>query len=117
MLLFLSSGLLISFLGEQDVRKYNKFFSYKPIIYICLIIPNLSLCGFPFFSGAYSKDLIIQLSYLNISFNGDFIYQILLLSAGLTSFYTYKLLFIILTKKPQYKLSPRDFFTAEERKR
>jgi NADH-ubiquinone oxidoreductase chain 5 len=99
-LLFLSSGLLIAFFGEQDIRKYNIFLNKTPLIYLFFLIPNLSLCGFPFFSGAFSKELIIQYSKLNFLLDGDFVYNILLLSAGLTTFYSFKLLFIIFIKKP-----------------
>jgi NADH:ubiquinone oxidoreductase subunit 5 (subunit L)/multisubunit Na+/H+ antiporter MnhA subunit len=103
-LLFLSSGLLIAFLGEQDIRKYNVFFDYCPLLFLFFLIPNLSLCGFPFFSGAFSKELIIQLSKLTFIIEGNFIYNILLFSAGLTTFYSFKLLYIIFFKKPTLKI-------------
>jgi NADH:ubiquinone oxidoreductase subunit 5 (subunit L)/multisubunit Na+/H+ antiporter MnhA subunit len=77
-LLFLSSGLFIAFVGEQDIRKYNIFFKKTPLLYLFFLIPNLSLCGFPFFSGAFSKELIIQYSKLNFLLEGDFTYNILL---------------------------------------
>ena len=102
-LLFLSSGLLIAFLGEQDIRKYNIFFNKTPLLYLFFLIPNLSLCGFPFFSGAFSKELIIQYSKLNFLIDGNFIYNILLISAGLTTFYSFKLLYVIFIKKPTLK--------------
>lgn len=103
-LLFLSSGLLIAFFGEQDIRKYSIFFNKTPLICLFFLIPNLSLCGFPFFSGAFSKELIIQYSNLNFLLDGNFVYNILLLSAGLTTFYSFKLLYIIFIKKPSLNI-------------
>ena len=103
-LLFLSSGLLIAFLGEQDIRKYNIFFTKTPLLYLFFLIPNLSLCGFPFFSGAFSKELIIQYSKLNFLLDGNFTYNILIFSAGLTTFYSSKLFFSIFIKKPTIKI-------------
>jgi len=109
-LLFLSSGLLIAFLGEQDIRKYNVFFNKTPLLYLFFLIPNLSLCGFPLFSGAFSKELIIQYSKLNFLLDGNFIYNILLISAGLTTFYSFKLLYIIFIKKPTIKLISNSYW-------
>ena len=102
-LLFLSSGLLIAVFGDQDIRKYSNFHKFIPIIYLFILIPSLSLCGFPFFSGAFSKELIIQYSKLNFLIDGNFIYNILLFSAGLTSFYSFKLYYIIFIKRPLLK--------------
>jgi NADH-ubiquinone oxidoreductase chain 5 len=103
-LLFLSSGLFIAFVGEQDIRKYNIFFKKTPLLYLFFLIPNLSLCGFPFFSGAFSKELIIQYSKLNFLLEGDFTYNILLFSAGLTTFYSSKLFYHLFIKKPTIKI-------------
>jgi NADH-ubiquinone oxidoreductase chain 5 len=99
-LLFLYSGLLIAFIGEQDIRKYNIFLIKPSILVIFFLVPNLSLCGFPFFAGAFSKELIIQYSKLNFLIDGSFVFNILLLSAGLTTFYSFKLLYIIFIKNP-----------------
>lgn len=99
-LLFLSSGLLIATFGDQDIRKYNTFHKIIPIIYLFIFVPSLSLCGFPFFSGAFSKELIILSSKLNFLINGTFTYNILLFSAGLTTFYSFKLYYTLFIKRP-----------------
>lgn len=104
-LLFLSSGLLIFFSGEQDIRKYNFFFKKSPLLFLFFLIPSLSLCGFPFLSGAFSKELILQFSKINFLIDGNFVYNILIFSAVLTTFYSSKLFFYIFYKKP--KLSKR----------
>lgn len=97
-LLFLSSGLLIFFSGEQDIRKYNFFFKKSPLLFLFFLIPSLSLCGFPFLSGAFSKELILQFSKINFLIDGNFVYNILIFSAGLTTFYSSKLIFYIFYK-------------------
>jgi NADH-ubiquinone oxidoreductase chain 5 len=60
-LLFLSAGSIIHILGdEQDIRKMGGFSSLSPFIYIAMTVASLALAGFPFLSGYYSKDLIIE---------------------------------------------------------
>jgi NADH:ubiquinone oxidoreductase subunit 5 (subunit L)/multisubunit Na+/H+ antiporter MnhA subunit len=116
-LLFLSSGLLIAFIGEQDIRKYNIFLNKPSILALFFLVPNLSLCGFPFFAGAFSKELIIQYSKLNFLIDGSFVFNILLLSAGLTTFYSFKLLYIIFIKNPTIKIyyhKPHNDFYNED---
>jgi len=62
-ILFLCAGAIIHGVGgSQDIRYYGgQIYSY-PVIASCLNIANLSLCGIPFISGFYSKDLIVELA-------------------------------------------------------
>lgn len=63
-LLFLSAGSIIHTMNnEQDLRKLNGIYYTMPLISILFVIGSLSLVGFPFLSGFYSKDAIIELSY------------------------------------------------------
>jgi len=63
-LLFLTAGYLIHCLSnEQDVRKMGGLLRLLPLSYILFLIGSLSLIGFPFFSGFYSKDKIIELLF------------------------------------------------------
>ena len=63
-LLFLIAGCIIHTMSnEQDIRKLNGFFNVSPSLSIMFLIANLSLIGFPFFSGFYSKETIINISY------------------------------------------------------
>jgi len=63
-LLFLVAGSIIHSLnGEQDIRKMGGLLRVFPVQYICFLIASLSMTGFFFFSGFYSKELIILTSY------------------------------------------------------
>ena len=74
-LLFLGSGVLIHCMnGEQDVRKFGGLFYLLSFIFICFFFGVMSLIGFPFFSGFYSKDFIVNNSYLLYSVSGLFSY-------------------------------------------
>jgi len=60
-LLFLSAGSIIHILSnEQDIRRMGSIVKLSPFIYIQMIIASLSLAGFPFYSGFFSKDIIIE---------------------------------------------------------
>lgn len=60
-LLFLGAGSIIHALGdEQDMRKYGMLINFLPLTYVCMLIASLSLIGFPFLSGFYSKELVIN---------------------------------------------------------
>jgi NADH-ubiquinone oxidoreductase chain 5 len=64
-LLFLSAGSIIhSLSNEQDLRKMGGLLKILPNSYISILIASLSLAGFPFLSGFFSKDLIIESSIL-----------------------------------------------------
>jgi NADH-ubiquinone oxidoreductase chain 5 len=63
-LLFLTAGYLIHALNnEQDIRRFGGLITLLPFAYICTILGSLSLLGFPFFSGFFSKEKIIELFY------------------------------------------------------
>jgi NADH:ubiquinone oxidoreductase subunit 5 (subunit L)/multisubunit Na+/H+ antiporter MnhA subunit len=60
-LLFLGAGLVIHCVkGEQDLRRFGLFARFFPIVYICFCIGIFALIGFPFFSGFYSKHLLLD---------------------------------------------------------
>nr|AJR19247.1 NADH dehydrogenase subunit 5 [Sericostoma personatum] len=92
-LLFLCAGVMIHSLKDnQDIRFMgsNKF---MPLIFSSFLVSNLSLCGFPFLSGFYSKDLILEvLSMFNINI---LIYFLFYFSVGLTVSYSFRLMWFM----------------------
>nr|YP_010403051.1 NADH dehydrogenase subunit 5 [Plutella porrectella]UQV94852.1 NADH dehydrogenase subunit 5 [Plutella porrectella] len=91
-LLFMCAGVIIHMMMDiQDIRFMGGLSNYIPLTSLCLNISNLSLCGIPFLSGFYSKDMILEMvsmSNLNIM-----IYFLYYFSTGLTMYYTIRLLF------------------------
>jgi NADH-ubiquinone oxidoreductase chain 5 len=62
-LLFLCAGAVIHVLrGEQDLRRIGGLARVLPITYIAIFIASFALLGFPFLSGFYSKDILIELA-------------------------------------------------------
>jgi proton-translocating NADH-quinone oxidoreductase chain L len=95
-LLFISAGIIIhNFYDEQDIRKIGNLQIILPSIYIINLIATLAITGFPFLSGFYSKDVIIETAYNIVFINNSAIYWIVILTAVLTTFYSFKILFII----------------------
>lgn len=93
--LFICAGCIIHNLNDcQDIRFIGGLVIHIPLTCCFFNISNLSLCGIPFLSGFYSKDLILEvvsINYLNL-----YIYVIFFISTGLTVAYTFRLLYYTL---------------------
>ncbi len=93
-LLFLGSGSVIHALkDEQDIRNMGGIRKKLPYTYILMLIGTLALTGFPFLSGFYSKDAIIEFAYLRNSSLGNYALIIGIFTAFLTSIYSWRLFF------------------------
>nr|AVJ52463.1 NADH dehydrogenase subunit 5 [Psacasta neglecta] len=91
-LLFLCAGLMIHCMSDsQDIRHMGYMVNHLPYTCSCFCISNLSLCGIPFLSGFYSKDLVLE--YMSTSHFNMFIYVIYFISVGLTACYTFRLIY------------------------
>nr|UBI43982.1 NADH dehydrogenase subunit 5 [Eysarcoris rosaceus] len=91
-LMFLCAGLIIHCMNDsQDIRHMGGLINCLPFTCTCFCISNLSLCGFPFLSGFYSKDL--GLEYMGFSYYNFYIYLIFYLSIGLTVCYSLRLVY------------------------
>lgn len=105
-LLFLSAGAVIHAMNdEQDMRKMGGLIHLIPMTYSMMLIGSLSLMGFPFLTGFYSKDVILELSYSQFSLHGTFAFWLGTLSAFLTSFYSFRLLYLTFLSDPRSNLN------------
>ena len=104
-LLFLSAGAIIhSLMNEQDMRKYGGLIHLLPFTATMLLIGSLALIGFPFLTGFYSKDLILEIAYSKYTINGNFCYFLGLVTASLTSFYSYRVFYLtFITRNNTFK--------------
>nr|YP_010882213.1 NADH dehydrogenase subunit 5 [Stheneboea repudiosa]WID87127.1 NADH dehydrogenase subunit 5 [Stheneboea repudiosa] len=93
--LFMCSGVIIhNFVGCQDIRYLGNLLFQMPLTMVCVIIATLCLCGIPFLSGFYSKDLILEMysmSYINV-----ICYLFFYFSIGLTVSYSFRLIFYLI---------------------
>jgi NADH-quinone oxidoreductase subunit L len=93
-LLFLGSGSVIhSFKDEQNINEMGAVYKKLPYTWILMIIGTLALTGFPFLSGFYSKDAIIEFAYLKGNAAGYYAAGIGILTALFTSIYSWRLIF------------------------
>ena len=93
-LLFLGAGSIIhSFKDEQDIRNMGGVRKKLPYTYVFMLLGTLALTGFPFLSGFYSKDAIIEFAYLRNSSLGNYAATIGIITAFLTSIYSWRLFF------------------------
>ncbi len=93
-LLFLGSGSVIhAFKDEQNINNMGGVWKKLPYTYSLMIIGTLALTGFPFLSGFYSKDAIIEFAYLRENTTGYYAAGIGIFTAFLTSIYSWRLIF------------------------
>nr|APC25090.1 NADH dehydrogenase subunit 5 [Blastocystis sp. subtype 6] len=104
-LLFLSAGSVIHAMNdEQDMRKMGGLLKILPFTYAMFLIGSFALLGFPFLSGYYSKDLILELSFATFTIPGHFAYILGTFAAFFTAFYSIRLLILtFITKTNAYK--------------
>lgn len=95
-LLFLGAGAVIhSFQDQQDVRRMGGLIKFLPFTYSAMLAGSLSLLATPFLTGFYSKDLILELAYGQYSFSGMYAYTLGSITAGITAFYSFRLISLV----------------------
>ena len=100
-LLFLGAGAVIhSFADEQDVRKMGGLIKFLPFTYAVMLTGTLSLLATPYLTGFYSKDLILELAFGTYSFSGMFAYILGTITAGITAFYSFRLISLVFLTYP-----------------
>ncbi|MCS4234498.1 NADH-quinone oxidoreductase subunit L [Stenotrophomonas sp. BIGb0135] len=107
-LLFLGAGsVIIAMHHEQDMRKMGGLRKYMPITFITMWIGTLALVGTPFFSGFYSKDTIIEAAqhhaHVSDSWVATYGYWAVLGGVIVTSFYSFRLLFLTFHGKERFR--------------
>lgn len=92
-LLFLGAGSVIhARADEQDRRKRGGLIKILPITYTVIVVGSLALGGFPFLTGFYSKDVILELAYGSFTIEGRFVHTLGSLAAFFTAYYSTRLL-------------------------
>jgi NADH-ubiquinone oxidoreductase chain 5 len=100
-LLFLAAGAIIHAVNdEQDLRRLGGLKLKLPFSYAVMLIGSLALMGFPFLSGFYSKDTILELAYAKYTVFGHFAYILGTLSVFSTAFYSTRLLYLAFLSEP-----------------
>uniref|UniRef100_A0AAU7NI76 NADH-ubiquinone oxidoreductase chain 5 n=1 Tax=Salassa olivacea TaxID=3073723 RepID=A0AAU7NI76_9NEOP len=111
-MLFMCAGVIIHMMNDiQDIRYMGGISLYIPLTSLCLNVSNMALCGIPFLSGFYSKDLILEMvSFSSLNFMVFFFYYV---STGLTMYYTFRLIMYTMIMDfnlmPVYNLYDEDF--------
>ena len=108
-LLFLAAGsVIIAMHHEQDMRKMGGLMRYMPITGVTAWIGTLALIGFPMFSGFFSKDAIIEAAHFSKIFGSGYAYFAVMAGVFVTSFYSFRLLFMTFHGKPRMDKHTRE---------
>nr|ALO70967.1 NADH deshydrogenase subunit 5 [Pselaphinae sp. 2 EF-2015] len=94
-MLFMCAGIIIHmFMNCQDIRFMGSMVEMMPLTSILFMISNFSLCGLPFLSGFYSKDLMLEVFSMN--YMNMYMYMIFFISTGLTVSYSSRLIYYLM---------------------
>ena len=108
-LLFLAAGSIIIVMHhQQDLQKMGGLRKYMPITWITAWLGTLALVGFPFFSGFYSKDIIIEAVHASSRFGSTLAYWSVLLGVFVTALYSFRLLYLAFHGEPRMDEKSRE---------
>jgi NADH-ubiquinone oxidoreductase chain 5 len=100
-LLFLGAGAVIHAVADnQDLRKYGGLITFLPLTYTVILIASLSLVAFPFMTGFYSKDFILESAYGQYFFSSINVYFIAVIGAIFTTLYSVKVIYLTFLTNP-----------------
>jgi len=106
-LLFLAAGsVIIGMHHNQDIRWMGAVRKYMPITWITSLLGTLALIGTPLFSGFYSKDSIIEAVHFSNLPGAGFAHFAVLAGVFVTSFYSFRLYFLVFHGKERYDQNP-----------
>jgi NADH-quinone oxidoreductase subunit L len=102
-LLFLAAGsVIIGMHHDQDIRNMGGLRKYMPITWITSLLGSLALIGTPFFSGFYSKDLIIEAVKASEIAGSGFAYAAVMIGVFVTAFYSFRMYFLVFHGKERF---------------
>jgi NADH-ubiquinone oxidoreductase chain 5 len=100
-LLFLGAGAVIHAVADnQDFRKYGGLIKFLPLTYSVILIASLSLVAFPFMTGFYSKDFILESAYGQYYFSSIAVYVVAVIGAVFTTLYSVKVIYLTFLTNP-----------------
>jgi NADH-ubiquinone oxidoreductase chain 5 len=100
-LLFLGAGAVIhAVVDNQDLRKYGGLRAFLPLTYTVILIASLSLAAFPFMTGFFSKDFILESAFGQYQFSSINVYVIAVTGAIFTALYSVKVLYLTFLTSP-----------------
>lgn len=100
-LLFLGAGAVIHAVADnQDLRKYGGLRGFLPLTYTVILIASLSLVAFPFMTGFFSKDFILESAFGQYEFSSINVYVIAVIGAIFTTLYSVKVLYLTFLTNP-----------------
>lgn len=104
-LLFLGAGAVIHAVHTNSIREMGGLRRHMKITHVTFLVATLAIAGFPGLSGFFSKDEIITAAHMS----NPLIYITLLIVAGLTAFYMFRLYFLVFwNAEPHYHHKPHD---------
>jgi NADH-quinone oxidoreductase subunit L len=104
--LFLGAGIIIHNLSnEQDVRRMGGLRKQMPFAFLAIGVGVLAICGIPGFSGYFSKDAVL---YQTLQQGHPWLYTIGVITAGITSYYMFRLLFVTFFGQYRGNVDPSD---------
>ncbi|MFZ9547510.1 MAG: NADH-quinone oxidoreductase subunit L [Burkholderiaceae bacterium] len=106
-LLFLAAGsVIIGMHHQQDIRYMGGLWRRMPITWAVSLLGSLALIGAPFFSGFYSKDMIIEAVRASNLSVAPLVYLMLLLGVFVTAFYSFRMFFLVFHGRPRWDQAP-----------
>ena len=102
-LLFLAAGSVIMGMHhDQDIRNMGGLWKKMPITWAVSLLGSLALIGAPFFSGFYSKDMIIEATKASNLIAAPVVHMMLLVGVFVTAFYSFRMFFLVFHGKPRW---------------
>jgi NADH-quinone oxidoreductase subunit L len=108
-LLFLGAGAVIHAVGTRDMRQMGGLGAKMPVVRFVFIVGALALAGLPVLNGFWSKELVLE---EGLKGGPVWMYAVMLIGAGLTACYTFRMVWMVFYGKPRAKLHAHDAGSA-----